>query len=216
MTIQPGYVLIVEDVPDILRLLEETLKFKGYQAVTAHNGQEALEIIRRQRPALVITDIMMPKLDGFGLVHRLRIDPETRDIPVIFLTATYVALEDKAFALNIGVTRFIEKPVNFEKFLETIRELMAGGGPVSRPIISEAEFYKGYRQRLETKLNQKITQIARDERLLTTIPEEEKATFRASLQMAINERDELQRLLSELQARIDRTAKPGHDQVEQG
>jgi DNA-binding response OmpR family regulator len=207
MNTQPGYVLIVEDVPDILRLLEETLKFKGYQAVTAYNGQEALEIIHRQRPALVITDIMMPKLDGFGLVHRLRIDPETRDIPVIFLTATYVALEDKAFALNIGVTRFIEKPVNFEKFLETIRELLSGVEPVSRPVISEAEFYEGYRQRLETKLNQKITQIARDERLLTTISDDEKPTFRASLQMAINERDELRRLLAELQTRIENTTR---------
>lgn len=204
---QPGYVLIVEDVPDILRLLEETLKFKGYQAVTAVNGQEALEIIRRERPSLVITDIMMPKLDGFGLVHRLRINPETRDIPVIFLTATYVALEDKAFALNIGATRFIEKPVNFERFLETIEELMTSKVPAPALTMSEAEFYEGYRQRLEQKLNQKNTQIARDERLLTTIGEEEKSTFRASLQMAKNERDELQRLLSELQIRIENTAK---------
>ena len=72
---QPGYILIVEDVPDILRLLEETLKFKGYNAVTAFNGQEALEKIEQMHPALIITDIMMPKLDGFGLVHRLRINP---------------------------------------------------------------------------------------------------------------------------------------------
>jgi response regulator RpfG family c-di-GMP phosphodiesterase len=99
---------------------------------------------------------MMPKLDGFGLVHRLRINPETRDIPVIFLTATYVALEDKAFALNIGVTRFIEKPVNFEKFLETVAELFAAGAPPAAPLMSEAEFYEGYRQRLEKKLNQKV------------------------------------------------------------
>ena len=207
MNIQPGYVLVVEDVPDILRLLEETLKFKGYHAVTAYNGQEALEIIQRQRPALVITDIMMPKLDGFGLVHRLRINPETRDIPVIFLTATYVALEDKAFALNIGATRFIEKPVNFERFLETIAELLAQGKAPAPSVMSEAEFYEGYRQRLEQKLNQKIIQITRDERLLSTIPEEEKSTFRASLQMALNERDELQRLLGELQVRIDNTSK---------
>jgi hypothetical protein len=73
--------------------------------------------------------------------------------------------------------------------------------------MSEAEFYEGYRQRLETKLNQKITQIARDERLLTTISEEEKPTFRASLQMAMNERDELKRLLAELQTRIENTAR---------
>jgi DNA-binding response OmpR family regulator len=204
---ESGYILIVEDVPDILRLLEETLKFKGYRAVTAFNGQEALEKIQQERPSLIITDIMMPKLDGFGLVHRLRINPNTRDIPVIFLTATYVALEDKAFALNIGATRFIEKPVNFETFLGTIHELLTQKPQAMPPQMTEAEFYEGYRQRLEKKLQQKNTQIARDERLLQTISDGEKPTFRASLQMAINERDELQRLLSELQTRIENTAK---------
>ena len=204
---QSGYILIVEDVPDILRLLEETLKFKGYRAVTAFNGQEALDAIKRERPALIITDIMMPKLDGFGLVHRLRINPETRELPVIFLTATYVALEDKAFALNIGVTRFIEKPVNFETFLATIDELMKAKPEVNPPQMSEAEFYEGYRQRLEKKLQQKNIQIARDERLLSTISNEEKPAFRTSLQHAVNERDELQRLLSELQTRIANTSK---------
>jgi DNA-binding response OmpR family regulator len=202
-----GYLLIVEDVPDILRLLEETLKFKGYNAVTARNGQEALDLIQRERPALVITDIMMPKLDGFGLVHRLRINPETRDLPVIFLTATYVALEDKAFALNIGVTRFIEKPVNFERFLETIDELLEKGIHSAPTALNEAEFYEGYRQRLEKKLNQKITQIARDERLLSSLSEEEKPAFKASLQLALNERDELQRLLAEIQQRMANTSK---------
>jgi len=209
MNTQQGYVLIVEDVPDILKLLHATMTFKGYRVVTAHNGQEALEAVRRERPALVITDIMMPKLDGFGLVHRLRINPETREIPVIFLTATYVALEDKAFALNIGVTRFIEKPVNFEKFLETVDELLTQGVPAVPALMSEAEFYEGYRQRLEKKLNQKNTQITRDERLLETIPEEEKQSFRASLQAAINERNELQRLLDEIHTRIENIGKLG-------
>jgi DNA-binding response OmpR family regulator len=200
---QEDYLLIVEDVPDILRLLAETLKFKGYRVVTARNGQEALEAIQRERPALVITDIMMPKLDGFGLVHRLRINPETREIPVIFLTATYVALEDKAFALNIGATRFIEKPVNFERFLETVEELLAQGAAGTPELISEAEFYEGYRQRLEKKLAQKITQIARDEHLMETGTESDKGSFQRSLQMAINERDEIQLLLDELNTRIE-------------
>jgi DNA-binding response OmpR family regulator len=203
---QQGYVLIVEDVPDILRLLAETLKFKGYRAVTATNGHEALEAVQRERPMLIITDIMMPKLDGFGLVHRLRLNPDTRDLPVIFLTATYVALEDKAFALHIGATRFIEKPVNFDKFLHTIDELLSHAPPTP-DLISEAEFYEGYRQRLEKKLNQKITQIARDERLVETLPEAEKQTFKASLQAAITERDEIQHLLDEIQVRMDNVTR---------
>lgn len=199
--------LIVEDVPDILKLLEATLTFKGYRVVTSRNGQEALEAIQREQPALVITDIMMPRLDGFGLVHRLRINPETREIPVIFLTATYVALEDKAFALNIGATRFIEKPVNFEHFLGTVEDLMTKDVPLTPPMMSEAEFYEGYRLRLDRKLQQKITQIGRDERLLERIPEEERSTFRASLQLARNERDEIQRLLTELEARRAKITK---------
>src|SRR5690348_16738798 len=94
------YLLIVEDDPDILKLLDATLTFKGYRVITAHNGQEGLKAIQNKRPALVIADIMMPTLDGFGLVHRMRINPQTRDIPVVFITATYVAREDREFALS--------------------------------------------------------------------------------------------------------------------
>jgi CheY-like chemotaxis protein len=207
MSTKQGYLLVVDDIPDILKLLDATLQFKGYRVVTARDGQEALETIQKERPALVIADILMPRMDGFNLVHHLRLNPSTRDIPVIFLSATYVAQEDKDFALSIGVTRFIEKPVNFERFLETVEELFTGGTPASPPLLSEADFYEGYRQRLEKKLNQKIMQITRDERLLETISEDERSTFRASLQMAINERDEIQRLLDELQIRIQSTSK---------
>ena len=79
-----GYLLVVEDIPDILNLLDTTLKFKGYRVVTARDGQEALDIIQREPPALIVTDILMPKIDGFNLVHKLRIDPETVDREVRF------------------------------------------------------------------------------------------------------------------------------------
>jgi len=207
MNTQHGYLLVVEDVPDILRLLDATLKFKGYRVITARNGHEALEAIQSERPALIITDIMMPKMDGFSLVHRLRINPETREIPIVFLTATYVALEDKEFALNIGVTRFIEKPVDFEKFLPTIEELLTQGAPIAPETLNEQEFYDGYRKRLEKKLNQKITQITRDQRLLETLSEEEKQSFKASLQLAISEREEIQQLLDEIHERLDNSNK---------
>lgn len=198
MDIHKGYLLVVEDVPDILMLIETTLKFKGYRVVTAVNGQEALEIIQKERPSVIITDILMPKLDGFSLVHRLRLDPETRDIPVVFLSATYVAPEDKTFAQTIGVTRFIEKPVDFESFLPVIDQLMTKGAPSLSEPMEEMEFYDGYRKRLETKLKQKNTQIARDEHLLETLPEKEQQSIRASLQAAIAERQEIQQLLDQV------------------
>jgi len=208
MSTQTPYLLVVEDIPDILKLLEATLTFKGHRVVTARNGEEALEAIERERPALVITDILMPKMDGFSLVHRLRINPETRDIPVVFLSATYVAPEDKAFALNIGVTRFIEKPVALNEFVPIIEKLLEQGAHAPQETINDIDFYDGYRKRLEIKLSQKITQIARDERLLETLSEEEKASFRASLQLAMSEREEIQKLLDQIDEQIDKFSKP--------
>lgn len=204
---QEGYLLVVEDVPDILMLLETTLKFRGYRVVTAVNGQEAINIIQKAHPVLIITDILMPKLDGFSLVHRLRLDPETRDIPVVFLSATYVAPEDKAFAQTIGVTRFIEKPVDFESFLPIIDQLFTKGAPALSEPLNEFEFYNGYRKRLETKLKQKNTQIVRDEHLLETLPEKEQQTIRATLQAAQTEREEIQQLLNQVYKLLENKAK---------
>ncbi|NWG08501.1 MAG: response regulator [Chloroflexi bacterium] len=203
MNKQQGYLLVVEDVPDILVLLNETLKFKGYRVITAHNGLEALDIIQQERPALIITDILMPKMDGFSLVHRLRLNPETRDIPVIFLSATYVAPEDKAFALTIGVTRFIEKPVDLESFFPVIDELLAQKERTIPILLDEISFYEGYRKRLETKLKHKNTQIARDENLLKTLSGSERASFEASLRQSTAEREEIQHLLEEIRERLE-------------
>lgn len=208
MNTPQGYLLVVEDIPDILKLLDATLTFKGYRVVTARDGQEALDAIQRERPALIITDILMPKMDGFSLVHRLRINPETRKIPVVFLSATYVAPEDKEFALTIGVTRFVEKPVNLGEFLPMIEDVLKQGVSTIQNI-DEHDFYEGYRKRLETKLNQKIKQIARDEHLLKTLTsEDEKQSLRGSLHLAINEREEVQKLLDQIHNQIDNTSKP--------
>lgn len=206
----PGqdYLLIVEDDPDILELLDTTLTFRGYRVITARNGKEALEVVKKQHPAIVIADIMMPTLDGFGLVHRLRINRDTRDIPVVFITATYVAPEDKEFALNIGATRFIEKPINLEDFLTTIAELLKPGTPVAVEPLEEFNFYDEYRKRLEKKLDQKNKQIAREEDLLRTSSDEEHGSLWSSLRHAIRDRDEIKLLLIQIHEQLDKYAKP--------
>lgn len=203
MPSEPATLLVVEDIPDILTLLKATLEFKGYRVVTARDGQEALEIIERERPAVIVTDILMPRMDGFNLVHRLRLSSETREIPVIFLSATYVAPEDKAFALSLGVTRFIEKPVNFEEFLPAVADLLAHNEKASQAPLDEFEFYDGYRRRLESKLLHKNTQISRAEHLLETISEEEKPSFQASLRQANEERREIQKLLDQIHEKLE-------------
>ena len=204
MNTEQRYLLVVEDDPDIRRLLDTTLTIKGYRVVTAVNGRDGLNAIEKERPAIVITDIMMPKLDGFGLVHRLRINPETRDIPVVFITATYVTPDDVKFALRIGATRFIQKPVDLPAFLATIDDLFIRGAPAGLEPLREFGFYNEYRKRLEIKLEQKNKQIARDEYLLGAFPQEKDQSFRAAVFQSIHERDELKLLLEQIYQELEK------------
>ena len=201
------YLLIVEDDLDILKLLETTLNFSGYRVITARNGNEGLEVIQNGHPAIVIADIMMPKLDGFGFVHRLRINPETRTIPVVFITATYVSREDREFALNIGATRFIQKPIELDDFLITIDELLVQGVPNPLEPLNEHKFYEGYRERLEAKLEQKNKQISRDEYILGTKTDEEGHFLQASLHKDIAEREELKHLLDQVHKQLEKLTR---------
>lgn len=200
------YLLIVEDDPDILQLLGAALTFKGYRVMTAQDGREALEVIRRKHPALIIADIMMPKLDGFGLVHRIRINPETREIPVVFITAAYVAREDIEFALNIGATQIVQKPIDLNGFLETVAELLAQGLPTIIKPLKELDFYHEYRRRLEAKLEEKLRKIAREESLLAAEQDRKTPFIKASLRQTIRERDELQLLLNQIQVQLEKYA----------
>ena len=202
-----GLLLVVEDTPDTLELVNVALTFKGYRVVTARNGYEALDAIQKERPALIITDILMPRMDGFSLAHRLRINPETRGIPVVFLSATYVAAEDKQFAAAIGVTRFLEKPIVLDELLRTVAELLSRGTLSDSKPLDTKKFYDGYRLRLETKLKEKVSQISRTESMLETLSEDEKKSFKISLQATIEERDEIQLLLDQIRKVLDGDAK---------
>jgi CheY-like chemotaxis protein len=169
--------LVVEDIPNILELLEVTLRFKGYPVIAASNGEEALKATASQLPSLVITDILMPKMDGYTLAFNLRRDPRTGRIPIIFLSATYVTPEDKDFAMSLGAVRFLEKPVDTEEFLLNVAEVLTASEASPRPPMEEKQFLKGYRRRLEVKLQHKRSQILRTERLLDTLPQEQKPAF---------------------------------------
>jgi CheY-like chemotaxis protein len=198
-------ILVVEDVPNILELLDVTLRFKGYPVMTASNGEEALNIVSQKEPALVITDIMMPKMDGYTLAYNLRRNPETSHIPIIFLSATYVTPEDKAFALSLGAVRFMEKPVDTEDFLLTVGEVLTKGQGSLSPPMDKQQFLDGYRRRLEVKLGQKNAQIVRNERLLETLPISLRRSFTDMLQENYAQRDQIQRELDEIYSRIEKS-----------
>ena len=207
MNVPYGPLLVVEDVPNILELLSVTLRFKGYSVITAKNGKEALEIIAKERPALIITDILMPIMDGYAFVQKLRTDVQTHDIPVIFLSATYVTPEDKTFALSLGASRFIEKPIDTEDFLLTIAELLTQGPSTLPQPLEDTAFYTGYQERLETKLRHKNTQITRTERLLKTLPKEQVPAFEQLLEQPNQDREQIRAELDQIQRILKSSSK---------
>jgi CheY-like chemotaxis protein len=208
MNIPYGPLLIVEDVPNILELLSVTLKFKGYPVITATNGEEALKLIEQEHPALIVSDILMPKMDGFQLIQRLRTHPKTSQIPIIILSATYVTPEDRDFAMKLGAARFLEKPVDTEEFLLTIAEVLTQGVATLPPPMDEQEFYLGYRERLESKLHYKSSQIARTERLLESLPQAQKTAFQALLDDARKQLHDIELELDQLYRILDQNT-PG-------
>ena len=142
MSIPYGPILIVEDIPNVQEMLEVILRFKGYPVVTANNGQEALEKIALQRPAMVITDLLMPKMDGYTLAHSLRKYPQTSQIPIVFVSATYITPEDQRFAMSLGGVRFLEKPIDTEDFLLTVAEILTQDLPELPSPLDDEEFYR--------------------------------------------------------------------------
>ena len=135
--------------------------------------------------------------------------PKTNQIPVVFLSATYVTPEDKAFALSLGAARFLEKPVDTEEFLLTVAEILTQGPPTVPAPMDQNEFYQGYRERLESKLHHKNTQITRTERLLKTLPAEQKPAFEALLEEARQHRQQIEAELKELFEILDQLKKSG-------
>jgi adenylate cyclase len=104
-------ILVVDDTPDNLFLMSALLEDK-YELVTASSGAQALEIVRSaQRPELILLDIMMPEMDGYEVMRRLRKDPATAGIPVIFLTAL-TSIEEEQFGLDLGAVDYITKPIS--------------------------------------------------------------------------------------------------------
>ena len=203
-----GPILIVEDIPYLRELMEVTLKYKGYPVATASDGDEALALIAVERPALILTDILMPRLDGFAFAHKVRNNPKTSDIPIIFVSATYISEQDKAFALSLGAVRFLEKPVEAEELLLTVAEVL-NQDPATYPAgISNAEFYRGYQNRLEAKLAEKNEQIKRAKRLVDTVPDEQRPMFEALLVQTEGQRGHIETELRTVRERLTDSTNP--------
>lgn len=114
---QPIHVLVAEDEQDIRDLLTIHLEREGYRVLAARDGEEAWELIRRERIDLAILDVMMPRMDGFNLLRRIR---ESMTFPVIFLTARTEDM-DKILGLGLGADDYLAKPFNVQELLARVK-----------------------------------------------------------------------------------------------
>jgi len=122
-------ILLIDDHRTVLRLLEAILKLKGYALLYAENGQQGMAMARQEQPDLILLDVMMPEIDGFKVCQYLKGQPETANIPVIFLTARG-AEDDLATGRRVGAQGFLTKPFRAREVLDLIEQLLrsSGGG----------------------------------------------------------------------------------------
>lgn len=157
-------VLVADDNPRNIYLLEAILKGSGYEVVPAQNGAEALARAREAPPDLIITDILMPVMDGFELCRQWKADAVLKTIPFIFYTATYIDQKDETFALSLGADRFLTKPQKPDILLREIRDVLAGTrgttpGAQGTPEGNEMEVLRQYNEVLFRKLEKKIQEL---------------------------------------------------------
>jgi len=144
-------ILVVDDLAANRAVLVTLLGYQGHQLLEAANGREALDLARSARPDLVITDVLMPVMDGYELVRQLRLDPATRLIPVMFYTAHYGEHEARALALSSGVSHVLTKPVDPEDVLVAVASALAEREQA--PPALAADFDRDHLQLLTDKLS---------------------------------------------------------------
>ena len=160
-------ILIVDDDPKGLYMLEAMLKGYGYEVMAAENGQIALELARVDPPKLIISDILMPIMDGYILCQEWRKDGKLKNIPFVFYTATYTDEKDEELALKVGADKFIQKPVEPDEFIKVIhgviRDVEKGKIETKGPVLEEEkDVFKLYSERLVNQLEKKMLDLEQE------------------------------------------------------
>jgi signal transduction histidine kinase len=153
-------ILVVDDRDEDRELLATVLGYAGYEVVEATNGGDALAQLRSAQPALMITDLLMPTMNGYELVRRVRADTELSSTPVVFYTATYLEGEVRHLAEACGVHRFIPKPSDPQKILQIVNEAL---GEDQRLVIrpDAADFNREQLRVINDKLVEKVNELER-------------------------------------------------------
>ncbi len=199
--------LAVDDNDQNRYLLEFIFTNAGWQVTSARNGTEALAAAKKRPPDLIITDILMPTMDGFELCRQWRADEQLRDIPFIFYTATYTDPKDEAFALSLGGDRFLRKPADPALIMQVVEELMAQKdsdrpAPPESPTHPDTEVLQQYNQALVRKLEKKLLDLERTERELQIEVAQRKQTEEA-LKLRSTELANLNEMSTRVNASLD-------------
>ncbi len=160
-------ILIVDDIKENRLLLRKIIESMDYNVQEAANGKEGLEIARLHKPDLIISDILMPVMDGFQLCRKVKADNELKNTPFIFYTATYTSKKDEEFALSLGAEKFIRKPtepVEFIKIIQSIvKDVEKGKVKIKEQSLKEdKEVFKLYSERLVNELEKKMLDLEKE------------------------------------------------------
>ena len=193
--------LIAEDDEDSRVYLSRALSASGYQVVATANGIEALEAVNESRPDLIISDIMMPKMDGFELCRRLKADDELNSIPLLFYTATYLEDENRELGLSIGAVRYLSKPMELTKLLAAVEEVIqqnkAGALAAQPPSPKDNEELDAmYEHALARKLDEKVAELERTRNYLRNVFD-----YMPSLLIGVDSNGNVQELNGEAEGR---------------
>ncbi|MGD0091629.1 MAG: response regulator [Planctomycetota bacterium] len=156
-------VLIVDDNAASRQLLRAVLETEGHTLFEAGDGVEALSVLGRQKIDVVISEILMPEMDGYGLCYELRKDSRFKAIPLIIYSSTYVSASDKNLALNLGVSAFLPKPASLSALCEALLAALTGKAPIRARMESpeELEALREYSQRLIRTIEEDRVELTR-------------------------------------------------------
>ncbi len=173
-------ILIAEDDENSRQLLETVLTAKGYTVASFDNGLKALSFLQIEPVDLIISDILMPEMDGYGLCRAVKQNQSLQHIPILFYTATYTSDQDKRFALSLGATKFLIKPMLMPELLDIVAAVLNSNKPADLPKSrglyrgSPLKLDKQHADRIRTKLDKKIIELSEEKEKLI----ESEARFR--------------------------------------
>ncbi len=160
-------IIIVDDNEENVYMLQSLLKGKGHETFAASDGMEALDLIKSSMVEMIISDILMPKMDGFQLCREIRKVENLKNIPFFFYTATYTSDKDRDFALSLGADGFFVKPDDMEMLIKMIEDVIPTTiTAAEHPLGNEMEFFRQHNKVLFRKLEKKVADLDRAKQTL--------------------------------------------------